>query len=77
MLDTPSKRGLLEPVAFEGLAHFASETATPVWGIGGLLPEHAVAVRAAGARGLVVRAGLLGAEDPALAARAYLEAWDA
>lgn len=77
VLDTPSKRGLVEPVAFEGLARFAAQTSLPVWGIGGLLPEHAGAVREAGARGMAVRAGLLGAEDPARAARAYLEAWDA
>ncbi len=77
VLDTPSKRGLVEPVGFEGLAHFAAETSTPVWGIGGLLPEHAGAVREAGAEGMAVRAGLLGAEDPAAAARSYLEAWDA
>lgn len=77
VLDTPSKRGLLEPTGFERLARFTAETETPVWAIGGLLPEHVGAVREAGARGMAVRAGLLGADDPALAARAYLEAWSA
>jgi len=77
VLDTPSKRGLVEPVGFDRLARFTSETETPVWAIGGLLPEHVATVREAGARGLAVRAGLLGAEDPASAARAYLEAWEA
>jgi thiamine-phosphate pyrophosphorylase len=72
LLDTPSKRGLVKPAGFEALAQ-ACEHSTPVWAIGGLLPEHGPAVRAAGAAGLVARAGLLGAPDPATATAAYLE----
>lgn len=72
---TPSKRGLLEPTGPEGLARAVARAGErPVWGIGGLEPADVPAVIAAGARGLAVLRGVLGAPDPGAAARAYLEA---
>ena len=70
--DTPSKRGILEPTGFEGLALAVERSAAPVWAIGGLRPEDVRACLAAGCRGLAVLSGILPAEDPARAAREYL-----
>ncbi len=73
--DTPSKHGLLEPVGPAGLARACAATDRPVWGLGGLRPEDARAVRTAGARGMAVLGGLLGDARPAAAAAAYRAAW--
>lgn len=75
VLATPSKEGLVEPLGFEGLARECARETRPIWAIGGLKPEHAAPVRAAGARGMAVLSGVLGAPDPEHAARSYLEAW--
>jgi thiamine-phosphate pyrophosphorylase len=47
---------------------------TPVFAIGGLTPERVAFLRAAGAHGVAVRSAILGAPDPAAAARAFIEA---
>ena len=75
VLATPSKEGRVEPLGFEGLARECARETRPIWAIGGLKPEHARTVRAAGAGGLAVLSGVLGADDPGRAARSYLEAW--
>ena len=49
-------------------------TPTPIFAIGGLAPERVGAVREAGAHGVAVRSAILGAPDPARAARAFAEA---
>jgi len=77
VLPTPSKEGLVEPLGFEGLARECAREPRPIWAIGGLKPEHARSVRAAGARGMAVLSGVLGAADPERAARSYLDAWGA
>jgi thiamine-phosphate pyrophosphorylase len=46
----------------------------PVFAIGGLTPERVAPVLAAGAHGVAVRTAILGAADPARAARAFAEA---
>jgi thiamine-phosphate pyrophosphorylase len=46
----------------------------PVFAIGGLTPERVGSVLAAGAHGIAVRTGILGARDPACAARAFVQA---
>lgn len=71
--ETPSKVGLVQATGFEALADACSHP-LPVWAIGGLTPGDVGAARAAGAAGVAVRAGVLGAADPALAAASYLEA---
>jgi thiamine-phosphate pyrophosphorylase len=54
------------------LAHLARIVApVPVFAIGGLTPQRVAPVLAAGAHGVAVRSAILGAPDPALAARAF------
>ncbi len=72
--DTPSKRGLVAPAGFDGLAAAVRGTELPVWGIGGLRPGDVPEVFAAGAAGVCALSGILGAEDPGAAAEAYLTA---
>jgi thiamine-phosphate pyrophosphorylase len=74
VLDTPSKRGIQQPTGFAALAHAASIARVPVWGIGGLHPEHMPQLVAAGASGVAVLGGILGTADPALACARYLDA---
>ena len=47
---------------------------TPILAIGGLTPERVGTVREWGAHGVAVRSAILGAPDPARAARAFAEA---
>jgi thiamine-phosphate pyrophosphorylase len=61
-------------LGLEGLARDAARMGLPLWGLGGIGPEHAAAVIAAGARGVAVLRGILGTDDPAAATSAYLEA---
>jgi thiamine-phosphate pyrophosphorylase len=46
----------------------------PIFAVGGLTPERVGAVLTAGAHGVAVRSAILGAADPARAARAFVEA---
>lgn len=66
----------LAPLGFDGLARLVQRTALPTWAIGGLSSIDVARVRAAGARGVVVRRGILGAGDPRAACAAFLEAWE-
>jgi len=75
VLRTSSKEGLVEPLGFEGFTSECARESRPVWAIGGLKPEHAATVRAAGAHGMAALSGVLGASDPERAAHNYLEAW--
>jgi len=72
--DTPSKRGLKDPVGSDALADFCAQCDVPVWAIGGISPERAREVVARGARGVAALSGVLGAADPAGAAGAYIDA---
>jgi len=72
--DTPSKRGLKSPVGTDALAAFTAASDLPVWAIGGITPERAREVNAAGASGVAVLSGVLGAADPGTAARAFIDA---
>jgi thiamine monophosphate synthase len=77
VLDTPSKRGWLEPIGAAGLERACASTDRPVWALGGLRPEHAAAMRQAGARGVAVRSSIFGEPDVRSAARAWRTAVDA
>ncbi len=59
----------------EGIGSLAAAAAAPVLAIGGVRPEDAPRLRRAGASGVAVASGVMGAKDPEAAARAYLEAW--
>lgn len=72
VLDTPSKRGVKEPIGFEGLAKEIVERKLPAWAIGGLRPEHAVQSLESGASGIAVLAGIFHSPDPSAATRSYL-----
>lgn len=61
------------PLGTERLAEVAGAIAIPVFALGGVTPERAAEVVARGARPACLRA-VLGAADPAQAARALLEA---
>jgi thiamine-phosphate diphosphorylase len=72
--DTPSKRGILEPVGIDGLAAGVRAAGRPVWALGGIEPADVAPCLDAGARGVAVLRGILGARDPGGAAAAYLAA---
>ena len=74
VFDTPSKRGLQAPIGLDGLARATRSTTLPVWAIGGLQPEHAAEVVAAGAAGMAVLGGIVRAARPAEACVQYLDA---
>ena len=73
--DTPSKRGLQDPIGWSGFREAVEPVTVPVLAIGGLEPTDAPQARAAGASGMAVLRGILGAEDPGREASRYLEAW--
>jgi len=72
--DTPSKRRYGPPQGIDALARVAAGLRIPVVAIGGITPERVAAVRAAGATGVAVITGILGARSPADATRRYLDA---
>lgn len=72
VLDTPSKRGFVDPLGFEGFEAARARLVCPVWAIGGLRPEHAARALAAGARGIAVLGGIFGSARPAEGVRDYL-----
>ncbi|UYZ11544.1 thiamine phosphate synthase [Brevibacillus sp. WF146] len=70
-----SKPGLA-PRGTDELREIAAQVRIPVIGIGGVTPENAGQVLAAGCAGVAVLSGITAASDPAAAARAYREALD-
>ncbi len=72
--DTPSKRGRLAPLGFEGLARAVASAGRPLFAIGGVRPGDCRPVVESGAHGVAVLSGILGAEDPGQATAAYLSA---
>jgi thiamine-phosphate diphosphorylase len=64
------------PLGPSGLAAAVRAAACPVWALGGIGPGDVAAALDAGARGVAVQRGLLGAPDPARAAQAYLAGLD-
>jgi thiamine-phosphate pyrophosphorylase len=70
--DTPSKRAYGPAQGLERLAAVARGLRIPVVAIGGITPARVREVRAAGARGVAVISGILAADSPADATRAYL-----
>jgi thiamine-phosphate pyrophosphorylase len=59
------------PADYALLGAARAELGLPVCAIGGIQPTHAAALRDAGASLIAVASGVLGAADPAAAARAY------
>jgi thiamine-phosphate pyrophosphorylase len=73
---TPSKPDAGPPIGLEGLAAIARAVAIPVVAIGGITPENAAATIDAGAVGVAVISAIVGAPDPAAAARRLRQAVD-
>lgn len=73
VFETASKPGL-QSRGVATLQAVARAVSRPVIAIGGVTPERVPAVRAAGAYGVAVIRGILGASDPAATARAYRQA---
>lgn len=66
--------GDCELVGFDTIAAARRESSLTIFASGGVTPENTAAVAAAGADGVAVISGILGAEDPGAAARAYKRA---
>ncbi len=65
VFDTPSKRGLVDPVGLQGLGERVEASRLPVWALGGIDGERAAGVWQQGVAGLVVRSALWEAKNPA------------
>lgn len=61
----------------DGFARFAAQSPVPCVAIGGITAADIAPLRRAGAAGVAVVSALCAAEDPALAAAALRELWDA
>ncbi|MBX6427287.1 MAG: thiamine phosphate synthase [Variibacter sp.] len=73
---TSSKPGYGPFLGPEGIARIASATVLPVLAIGGIGPENAAELLAAGAAGLAVMGGIMQSADPAAAVAALLAAFE-
>ncbi|MFL5579494.1 MAG: thiamine phosphate synthase [Gemmatimonadaceae bacterium] len=65
------------PRGVEFVRELVASVRMPVVAIGGVLPEHVAALRAAGAHGVAVIRGIWGAANPERAAADYLSPYDA
>lgn len=70
---TPSKEDAGEVIGPQGLARVCRAVGIPVVGIGGVTPERATEVAAAGAAGCAVLGAVMGADDPEETVRRLLE----
>jgi thiamine-phosphate pyrophosphorylase len=70
-----SKRPPLRSVGLEGLSAACALGVLPICALGGMTPERAREVRAAGAAGIAAMGAILDAPDPEAVTRSFLEAW--
>ncbi len=75
VFETASKPGAAAR-GLDALREVVNALRIPVIAIGGITPDRVPAVRATGAHGVAVIRGILAADDPAAAARAYRRAMD-
>ncbi|KIH75592.1 thiamine-phosphate diphosphorylase [Geoalkalibacter ferrihydriticus] len=68
---TPSKAAFGPPQGLQALHAACAGASLPVFALGGITPERAGEVRAAGAQGLAAIRAILGAADPTCAARRF------
>ncbi len=71
-----TKQDAATPLGVEGFRALRAQTQKPVMAIGGLKPDNCAEVVAAGATGLAVVSALVGAADPAAAARGFVKLFD-
>lgn len=69
-----SKTSEVEPLGPEAFETLADRVDLPVYALGGITPERAARCVDAGADGVAVVSGVMSAEEPESAVRAYLEA---
>jgi len=73
--DTPSKRGMGDPIGVDTLQRACGEARGPVFAIGGVSSAaRARTARTAGAHGVALIRAVLSAHDPAAASRDFLDA---
>jgi len=60
-------------VGVSELSRICDASPVPVYALGGITPERVTACKEAGAHGMAVLSGIMNAEDPGAAAKAYLE----
>ena len=72
--DTPSKRRYGPPQGLDALARVTGAVTRPVLPVGGITPDRVREVLAAGASGVAVISAILGADRPADATKAFLDA---
>jgi len=70
--DTPSKRAFGPPLG-DAAVNEAARTGVPIVAVGGVGPEHARALRAAGAHGVACIRAVMAAPDPAAAVDAFCQ----
>ncbi len=75
-LRTTGSKAEATAIGLAGIRAMVAATSLPVVAIGGVRPEDVAALKAIGVRGVAVVSGVMSAEDPERAARAYCEAWD-
>ncbi len=67
VFDTPSKRGMGDPIGVHGLAVAVAKCSLPVLALGGITAHNAAACLAAGASGVACIRGVMAAPDPGAA----------
>lgn len=72
MYHTPSKTAYGQPVGLSALKEACLALKIPVFALGGIKEENAVDTLRAGAFGVAVISGIIGADDPALAASSIM-----
>jgi len=70
---TPSKASYGPPVGLGALEEVCRALSIPVFALGGLGPDNTVAALKAGAYGIAAISAVIGAEDPAAAARGIID----
>ncbi|UCC73543.1 MAG: thiamine phosphate synthase [Gemmatimonadota bacterium] len=65
-----------EVIGTKQMGRVAAAVSIPVVGIGGITPDNAAEVAAAGAAGVAVISAVMAAPDPEAAVRSLLEAWE-
>lgn len=65
-----------EPLGPDGFAQLRRLTRQPLMAIGGLKPDNAAPLIAAGADGLAVVSAIVGADDPEAASRAFIDLYN-
>ncbi|MBI5696742.1 MAG: thiamine phosphate synthase [Nitrospirae bacterium] len=70
---TPSKAKYGPPVGLDALREVCRELSIPVFALGGIRPDNAADALAAGAYGVAAISAVIGAPDPALAVRNFID----